>query len=692
MTETQTGNQIVMVENAHYTVGVDTQGRLVHLARKGSGLGNIIKGGAVSLLRTVLKQGENWELPSCESNQRYAVHKEGSRLIIEASKLSCLDCEQAITIRLVVQLDGKYLWFSGSLTNESDCMVTDVYYPCVGSVQSLAGGKPALLWPDCTGQYIDAIADHLGKQDENGGTQVLSASYPGPLSMQWMSLVDGKEVLYYAGHDELFHTSTLRVVSVEAPQGRAVNLEIDKMAFVKPGETWDLPPCVLSLYEGSWREGADEYAAWAKTWRKPVEKADWIKQMHGYFLVICKQQYGDELWPYTSIADLYAYAKEYGCDTVGLFGWYDSGHDNQYPDLKVSESLGGEKALREGIAEVQKQGGHVTLYYQGHLMDVNSPYYLEKGRALEGRNIWNTPYYEDYSKSFSSDFLKFFSKKKFSTVCPSCPQWHDLMTEKAQWVADFGPDGILYDQIGGMPSYPCFNDEHPHLHNRPSLSYTQGRLQLLKKIHDKVRSIAPGFAFMTEHETDLYSQFPDALHGIGVCPSPRSGKKAGTSWTSLSSTAPYMFRYCFPETILTLRNPSPFLAPRYVNYAFSYGFRYEMEIRYLGDKQALMTQEKPAWKQYARQVANLRMKYADMLLEGTYRGMDGLVCSNANLTLSKFCGSSRSCIVVWNDTLEVQKIAISSNRGVAAWETIEGQGEGMPETIKAESVMILLLD
>jgi hypothetical protein len=303
MTETHTENQITMVENAHYTVGVDTQGRLVHLARKGSGYGNIIKGDAVSLLRTVLKQGDNWELPSCESEQRYAVQKEGSRLIIEASKLSCLDCEQAITIRLVVQLDGKYLRFSGSLTNESDCMVTDVYFPCVGSVQSLAGGKPALLWPDCTGQYFDAIAEHLGKQDENGGTQVLSASYPGPLSMQWMSLVDGKEVLYYAGHDELFHTSALRVVSVEAQQVELSIWKSTKWPSSNQVRLGTFPPVCSRSMRGPWRWGL-RVCCLGKDMEKTVEKLNWIKKMHGYFLVICKQQYGDELWPYTSITDL----------------------------------------------------------------------------------------------------------------------------------------------------------------------------------------------------------------------------------------------------------------------------------------------------------------------------------------------------------------------------------------------------
>lgn len=684
----KSNKQVVTVENEWYLVSVDTYGRLVHLERKGSGYGNIIGHKVPSLFRAVLKQGANWEDVQGVEDQQFEVFSQGAFLYVKTSHLY----QRQIEVVLTLHLDGSFLHFDADVSNNDTCMVTDVYFPCLGGIKTLKGGQPGLLWPDCTGQWMENVASHIGKQSEFGGTQLLSATYPGPLSMQWMSLVDGDEVLYYAGHDELFHTSSLRVLSVEQDKDRLIGLESDKMAFVKAGEQWHHPECVVSLYQGSWREGADEYATWTKTWRNPVEKARWIEDMNGYFLVICKQQYGDELWLYKTIPDLYAYAKEFGCDTVGLFGWYDSGHDNQYPDLSVSSSLGGEVALKEGIAKVQAAGGHVTLYYQGHLIDVNSPFYESKGKALEGRNIWDTPYYEDYSKSFSSDFLKFFSKKKFSTVCPSCPEWHDLMTEKAKWVASFGPDGILYDQIGGMPAYPCFNENHPHMQNRPSLSYTQGRLKLLKKIHDQVRSLSEGFAFMTEHETDVYSQFPDALHGIGVCPMPRTGKKSGNSWTSMSSTAPQMFRYCFPETILTLRNPNPFLSPRYVNYALLYGFRFELEIRYLGDKQVLESNERGEWKSYACKVAALRKKYGDMLLKGTYKEQAGVKITNPLVSISLFEGKGRSCIVLWNDTLSEQSFEVFPERKtIIGWESVNAEGKGPVTSIPAESVMVLLL-
>lgn len=681
------------LENQHYVLCINDRGCITHLERKGSGYGNIISVGDTSLFRAVLKQGDNWESIVDIEALQYQGSIKGSTLVLRTDRLKAGELSADIVVELSIRLDGPNLVFGGSIKNMADsCMVTDVFFPCIGSLRTLKGGEPGLLWPECTGQWIGNIVSNLESKSDWGEPQTLSATYPGPLSMQWMSLVDGDEVLYYGGHDQLFHTSSLRVSSKIQTQERTIALERDTLAFVRFGEQWQCPEAVISLYQGSWRIGADEYASWSKTWRNPVEKTNWIKEMNGYFLVINKQQFGDEMWPYNTIPSLYKYAEGHGCDTVGLFGWYESGHDNQYPDLKVSSGLGGEEALKQGIREVQAAGGHVTLYYQGHLMDINSEYYQKTGKDLEGRNIWNNPYFEDYSKFHDSDFLKYFSKKKFSTVCPSCPEWHDLMAEKATWVASFGPDGILYDQIGGMPAYPCFNEAHPHLENRPSLSYTQGRITLLKRIHEQVRSLGSEFSFMTEHETDVYSQFPDALHGIGVCPASKKGKRPASSWTSMSSTAPEMFRYCFPETILTLRNPNPFLSPRYVNYALVYGFRFEMEIRYRADKDFLQSQEKGEWGLYAKQIASLRRKHSDVLLKGVYREMEGIQNGNKALNCSLFIGEDRRCVVLWNDTEAEQLIDLKTpGYSIEGWETLEETGTGVPKLLQSNSIILIFL-
>ena len=305
---------------------------------------------------------------------------------------------------------------------------------------------------------------------------------------------------------------------------------------------------------------------------------------------------------------------------------------------------------------------------------------------MEGKSRWGTPYYEQYSKYAESDFLRFYSRKIFVTVCPWCRDWHALMAERAQWVRSFGADGILYDQIGGINPTPCFDKTHGH--SKPSLSYTQGRLKLLPAIRESVDRHS-GYAFMTETITDIYSQYIDCIHGIGSW----SGAKAERAdflahRRPAVFNAPEMFRYTFPETISTLRNARPYLDPRMANYALCYGFRFEVELRYLKDKQFVEENRHPEWKAYARAVCNLRKKHASLLLNGRYRCDPALTRANLALLHGVFTDGDATCIVLWNDTDEAQPIH-AGKYAVTRWETPDEEGEGVPQHVAPNSVVVL---
>lgn len=680
---------VISLRDNRIRLDLDDNGRITWLENLSSAGGNIISEprplfrAAIFRTADAVRMGENKEDMAFAENQHVNVTEEDGMAVITVRDLETAMGTKDAAIKLTVRIENGELLFGGEITNRSDSCLDELIYPCIGRIDSLGNGAPDLLYPVQSGERVKDVCKTLQGYEGRESLHEITESYPGWLSMSWMALSDEKNCLYYACYDELFHAMSLRA---KGSSLGGVTLEMDKLCFVKKDETWEIPTIAVRLYEGSWRKAADEYARWADSWRKPIEPTAWMKKLNGYFLVINKQQYGFECWPYDTLPELYDHAQAHGFDSLGLFGWYHTGHDNNYPDLYVSPTMGGEEGLKKGIQAVREKGGRVTLYYQGHLMDLNSPFYKKEGYKWESRTIWGDPYYEFYPKFCYSDKMRFFSRKAFSNICPSTPLWREMMADRIDWIAGFGADGTLYDQIGGMLPYPCFNEEHRHMNGKPSLSYTQGRLALLPAIRERVKKHTD-FAFLSEHITDVYSQFLDCCHGINSAPTSRTDNEAPCG----TEMMPELFRYCFPKTLITVRNSNPYMDERLVNYATLYGFKFEMELRYDTDRQFIRNDEAPEKRIYAKKTADLRRKYEDYLLLGTFRADEGI--SHANVLASVFqTDDGRSLAVLWNDTEKaiVPEIGFDGLQ-VASWADIHGEGSGTPKEMAPNSLMLLFL-
>ncbi len=690
---------MISLKNEFLRFDVDERGRITHLEDLKNGKGNIVTEPRpvfrAAILRTkdALDTGENKEDAAFAGDQRITAEGKDGVITIRVEGLVTEMGEKDASILLTISLEGEEIVFGGEIRNDSDSVIDELIYPCVGRIDSLGSSAPDLLFPVQSGERIRDIASALKSMTGREQLHEITEIYPGPLSMSFMMLTDRENCLYMACYDPLFHVMSLRARG--SAEG-GVTLEMEKMCFVKKGASWQIPKCVLRLYAGSWRKGADAYVKWAETWRRPAAKPDWVKRLNGYFLVINKQQYGFECWPYDTLPELYGYAEAHGCGCLGLFGWYHTGHDNNYPDLDVSPTMGGEEGLKKGIRAVQERGGRVTLYYQGHLMDLNSPFYRREGYKWDSRNVWGNPYYEFYPKYCYSDLLRFFSRKAFSNVCPSAPVWRRMMADRIGWIAGFGADGALYDQIGGMPPYPCFSEAHEHRNGNPALSYTQGRLKLLPAIREKAAE-HESFAFLSEHITDLYSQFLDLVHGIKSWPYARgSGMVPGSvpdAPADETCMMPELFRYCFPETMITVRNPKPYMEERMTNYAFAYGFKFEMELRYDTDRSFIRNGEEPEKRLYAKKVADLRRKYEEYLILGTFRADEGIEKSSvyANIFVT---ADGRRAAALWNDREEpVKPELVLTNGRISGWANADGEeGSGLPDSMPPDSILFVLIE
>ena len=673
---------MITLKNDYLTLSVDDRACLTEFSHSGMQTGNRITR-PEPMFRAVLRNKDNWEDIAYPENAEFTVEGTGTEGCIHVTALNTEMGRVPVEMFLKIRLDKDQVHFNAEIRNHSEATVNELIWPRFGAMKSLGDGKTGLYFPAGLGVYHGDIAGKLAGTSQDGGNKSLNITYPGA-QMQWLLLQDGKRCLYFSGRDDQFMVGNMTVIGSNE---RDICVEFSKWAFAAPGETWESPSFLLWFYEGVWQQAAEEYRRWADNWCHPIPVRGWMHTMTGFCLVINRQQYGDTVWSYRDIPKLYDIAQEHGCDTLGLFGWFETGHDNFYPDLTVSESMGGEAALREGIRQVHEKGGRVVLYYQGHLIDVNTPYFQSgKGLYAAGKNHVGHPYYEHYCKFSQSEFNRYYGGRTFATACPACREWQDLMAEKAEWIYGLGADGVLFDQVGGMSPNPCFDENHGH--TKPSLSFGLGRVALLRRIREVIDR-HDDYCVMVEGLSDPVSQFVDCAHG-GINSARADRLTASRSTVPFSYPMPELFRHTFPESKTTHRIAKPYMDFRYINTALCYGAVYELEIRYLTDRQYVEEDHHPEWKEYAAAVTKMRQKHPALLLNGRYSCNPELAAANPFLKHGFFTAGDEKCVVFWNDTDEDFPLNLGSYTA-RSWETPYESGEGAPDTLPADAVIVIFL-
>ena len=586
---------------------------------------NYISGFTQGFWHLIYRRGESWENEVIPQAQKHEVEQPSDdtlRFIVR--EVRCRNEELPIQLVFTVRLQDDELVWNAEINNKSDVEITEFFFPEIGSIRGLGDRslRDELIWPEAAGVKVPYV-----------GTR--RVTYPWRGSMQWCELTNSREGIYYASYDDTCMSGEMQV---------GPNLfGWVKYVFVEPGERWESKPFVISPHVGTWHVAADKYRQWLSTWRKIRTRPQWVQEMTGMYLVILNQQYGDVMWQYDELPYLYQQAKAWGIDTVGLFGWTEGGHDNKYPVYEPGDKLGGEEQLRQGLKAVADEGGHTICYVQGRLLDAARDYFKgPEGQKVAARNLWGTPYFEQYNKYSRSSLLRCYSLKLQGIANPIHPEWHDTLSSWARHVLGFGPDGILFDQVGGMYAYPAF--DAPGV--KPSLAFPIGQQKLLTRLRKELRAVGPDRALVAELLTDVYSQYGDMLHGCGAGFGP-----GGASF-------PAMSRYVLSDVIMTQRNPKPWMNPTDANFALTYGFRYELEVRYRDDAFKVRNGLVNGSRDYVRKVSELRKQYWDLLGMGRFVDTVGIESSNPAVTVTGFQQGDRLAVVTWNNTSKLQETAV----------------------------------
>ncbi len=509
--------------------------------------------------------------------------------------------------------------------------------------------------------------------------------YPGAmgLTMPFVVLADDAQGVYLGQHD-----STGAVVRFELSQkGGSFRARAVHRVPIEPGATQTVATTVCRRFDGDWRVATGFYRAWRDSVRRPVEPAEWIRRVSGWLLVILRQQNGEVIWPYGDMARICDIADANGLDMIGLFGWTEGGHDHLYPEYRASDEMGGVEGLKAAIRTAHRRGKRVCLYANGQLQQV------------DGTDFWRTDGHRIALEDRSGDrHLQHYPKYKdipkyaFALGCLHAPAWARQMRALAEQACDFGADGILYDQLGMTRPWLCYGAGHGH--PVPANSYESERPGFLRQIRAAVARRNPSFALMTEGLHDTIDGVIDCFHGCETgCFQTRLSwepafTKGADAWTrAFVSTAdarfradpgvntvfPELYRLTFPETVTTVRVPSPLADRTMVNWTLLYGLRHDIELRYAPDRSYALEGKIPAREdyekicspsdlarmqnmnlcesaEYLRQANAFQKRFAALLLEGRFEDVRGVrVRSPGNVLAKRYRGSDGSVgVLTWN--------------------------------------------
>lgn len=581
--------------------------------------------------------------------QTCQVRREGGALVLSYHTLKAEAVRRGQTRELQVGLDvrvsleGDRLTFTGRIANrEADprLEITELWIPWIYGIGDMGTGRASdvLYWPERAGRRIlnpygkIAAMPAAGAPGGRRSEAALRLTYPFPASMQWFTFNNGEEGLYVGSHDKSLMTTCL---SVTAHPDKALSASVVKYPFVRTGETWTSEPVVLRLYQGDWHVAAKTYRAWADTWMERTTPPEWLRHTPGWVLPSLKGQSGHINSVYADLPAISREAKAAGINLLNIFGWVKQGFDNLYPEYDPDEAMGGAEGLRAALSEIKQAGGRTILYTQGQLIDPSTEYYRKEGHRIVARDIWGYEYRESYGGTGQGTLLNMMRNKYFGIACPSAKGWIEHLEWQLGLVQGLGAQGIIFDQMGGIPPYICFAKDHPHA--KPSLAVGPAKVRNMKRLRQVMKARDPEFAFVIELGTDCYAGLVDIIHshGIGFWPEPEAFGE--------------MLRYTFPEPLITNRGGGPYDRRMQLGHAFALGWRFDANLRDVRD---------PALGPYFTRLCALRNTHPDLLLDGRFVDNEGFLADNSRVSAHAFVSGNRMAVTLWNAGETAERVKV----------------------------------
>jgi hypothetical protein len=262
----------------------------------------------------------------------------------------------------------------------------------------------------------------------------------------------------------------------------------------------------LGLTGGDWRTAFGVYRDWLRSWYRPTApRQAWFREVFNFrqrFLHSHDPLYDARTGAYSLPVAIQEGTEQFGgIEYLHLFDWgslpgvgrvYGRSGDHSPFDAYLK---GGVPALREAIAEVQRQGIRVGLYIEGYLLEEKGRLGQAHGKEWQIRLRDGEPFYWPQSTEMM--------------ICSHVPAWRQTQAATyAARVRELGVDGMYLDQFGfANPVKDCWGAGHGH----PLPGYAApGERGLSQEVRAAVASAREGVVLYGEEAPcDVNSQSMD---------------------------------------------------------------------------------------------------------------------------------------------------------------------------------------
>ncbi|QNA93598.1 DUF6259 domain-containing protein [Microbacterium sp. Se5.02b] len=548
-------------------------------------------------------KGDHRELTVHSEDQMPTVTRDAEGVTLGYDRLTStdgivLDVSFSVEIRTA---DGAFE-FTASLESHDGSIVREVALPVVELDAATASDDEVVYRAHGLGRRIEnprttLYRAHTEYMVDDGAGVWEAVAYPGDMTMPWHGVELDEGFLYMGRHDPDFSSALLS--TGVPPRGEEGELWLTTVAPLGRS-IGTLPPVILAV-DDDWAASAARYRSWADTWYTGPHPS--TKPMQGWQRIIMKHQFGQILYRYEDLLEVFEAGREVGLDGILLFGWWKEGFDRGYPEYEPDDALGGAEGLRRAIAEIRSRGGFISLYANGNLIDRTSDFAAQHGAEVTKKDAAGLDYVVGYAFARESQTLRHFAPGSFLIACHGAPRWRNRMAEVASAQAALGADDIFFDQTAyHLAAWPCYDASHDH-GTRVGVESLQ-RARTLAGLREAADAKTLGSEGMADGMISLLNYH----HGWGF------------AFTDGPEAFPALFRTVYPEPVVSNRlvHDQRTGWRDHLNYALTYNLIFDVALH----RSRRDVRDMPEYAAHVAQLIAIRERHRDLFFRGAFSLVD----------------------------------------------------------------------